>query len=81
MARLDAEAAAAVDRPSRSPTSAEALAYLEEPRSCGRDLLAVAAFGVSVFVGSVVRMKCVDVEGCVRHVHRGTAQDVSTPTG
>ena len=36
MARLDAEAAAAVVRPSRIPTAAEARAYLGEPPSCGR---------------------------------------------
>ena len=36
MARLDAEAAAAVVRPSRIPTAAEARAYLESLPDCGR---------------------------------------------
>ena len=51
MARLDTEAAAAVVRPSRSPTAAEALAYLEElPRlwaktsDAGRHAIAEATF-------------------------------------
>ena len=38
MARLDAEAAAAVVRPSRIPTAAEARAYLECYRPVGEDL-------------------------------------------
>ena len=51
MARLDAEAAAAVVRPSRTPTAAEALAYLEElPKlwakssDAGRHAIAEATF-------------------------------------
>ena len=51
MARLDAEAAAAVVRPSRTPTAAKALAYLEElPRlwaktsDAGRHAIAEATF-------------------------------------
>jgi len=51
MARLDAEAAAAMVRPSRTPTAAESLAYLEElPRlweetsDAGRRAIAEATF-------------------------------------
>ena len=51
MARLDAEAAAAVVRPSRIPTAAEARAYLEELPSlwaktsdAGRHAIAEAVF-------------------------------------